>query len=73
MRYHRLVVRASDVKHQPVFLDADTQRIRALVMIDRRERVLLDQVIDRGGALMLDVGLERPIESSSSVTATSGS
>ena len=56
MRDHRLAVLAPDVEHQPVLLDADMQGVRAIVMPDRRERIFLDQIVDRGGALMLDVG-----------------
>jgi hypothetical protein len=36
----------------------------------RREQVLLDQVVDRDGASCSMSGPERPIDSSSSVTAT---
>jgi len=39
-------------------------------MADRREQVLLDQVIDRDRALMLDVVAGAAIDASSRVTAT---
>src|SRR5262249_6384318 len=57
MRDQRAAVVAADVEHQPVAGDPDMQRERPLsVGAFRREQVLLDQVIDRDRALMLDVG-----------------
>src|SRR5215207_8132914 len=55
MRDDRLAVLVPDVENQPVLLDADMQSVRAIIVADRCERVLLDQIVNRGGALMLDV------------------
>ena len=56
MRDHRLAVLAPDVEHQPVLLDAEMQRVGAVVVTDRRERIFLEQIVDRDRALVLDVG-----------------
>ena len=49
----------------------EIERVRSAVVAGRRESVLLDQIVDRDRALVLDVGdSTRPIEVSSSVTAT---
>src|SRR6185437_11695116 len=54
-------VLAADVEHQPVAGDADVQRERAAALVAvRRKQVLLDQVVDRNRALMLDVGSRAP-------------
>ena len=45
-----------DVEHQPVLRHAEMQRVGPAVVADRRERVLLDQIVDRDRALVLDVG-----------------
>src|SRR6202035_1691748 len=60
MHHHRRAVLAADIEHQPVAGDADVQRERPLAGTFRREQVLLDQIVDRDRALMLDVGTGTP-------------
>src|SRR6266403_2224722 len=60
MRHHGRAVLAADVEHQPVAGDADVQRERAPVGAFRREQILLDQVVDRDRALVLDIGAGTP-------------
>src|SRR4029077_127081 len=36
--------------------DRELQRVRTTVVIHRRERIVLDQIVDRDRALVLDVG-----------------
>ena len=55
MRDHRRAVLQADVEHQPVAVDAQMQRVRSAVVADRREDVLLEQIVDRDLALVLDV------------------
>ena len=45
---------ASDVEHQPVAVDAELQRIGTAVMAGRPKLVVLNQVVDRDCALVLD-------------------
>ena len=44
-----------DVEHQAIAGDADMQGIRTAEVALRHEQVLLDQIVDRDRALMLDV------------------
>ena len=37
-------------------VDAEMQRVRPAVVADRRERIVLEQIVDRDRALVLDVG-----------------
>ena len=55
MRHHRRAVLEANVEHQPVAVDRQMQRVRAAVVADRREGVLLEQIVDRDRALVLDV------------------
>ena len=55
MRHHRRAVLKADVEHQPVAVDAQMQRVGTAVVADRREGVLLEQIVDRDRALVLDV------------------
>ena len=60
MRHHGRAVLAADVEHQPVAGDGEVQRERPLRVAFRREQVLLDQIVDRDRALMLDIGTGTP-------------
>ncbi len=55
MRDHGRAVLAADVEHQPVAGDRQMQRVRAALVADRREMILLDQIVDRDRALVLDI------------------
>src|SRR4051794_31986375 len=57
MRHHRLALGGLDVEDQPVLCDAERERVRAALVAFRRKGVLLDQVVDRDRALVLDVGV----------------
>ncbi len=59
-----------DVEHQAIAGDADVQRERAWLRTFRHEQILLDQIVDRDRALVLDIGPRAPDGPSSSVTAT---
>src|ERR1700756_3594316 len=57
MRDNGRAVLAADIEHQPIAGDAEMQREGTVrLMAVRREQVLLDQIVDRDRALMLDVG-----------------
>jgi hypothetical protein len=60
MRHQRRAVLAPDVEHQPVLADRKMQHVGPAVVIDRRERIVLDQVVDRDRALVLDVRAGAP-------------
>ena len=71
MRDHRRAVLQADVEHQPVAVDAQMQRVGPAVVADRRERcsARADRR-SRPRARARRPRLERPIDASSSVTAT---
>ncbi len=60
MRDHRRAVLAADVEHQPAAGDAQVEREGPLLRALRREAVLLDEVVDRDRALVLDVRVRAP-------------
>src|SRR6516164_7828470 len=49
-----------DVEHQSVAGDRQIERIRAALVATRTKRVLLEQIVDRDRALMLDVRIGAP-------------
>src|SRR5262249_46856728 len=55
VRHDRRAVDQLDVEHEPVLGNREMQRIRPLVVIDRRERIVLEQIVDCDAALMLDL------------------
>src|SRR5215208_418549 len=60
MRDHRRAVLAADVEHQPVAGYRQVQRERAVARPFGCKQILLDQIVDRDRALMLDVGPGTP-------------
>src|SRR6201747_3354743 len=60
MRHHGRAVLAADVERQPVAGDGQMQGERPAGRPLRREQVLLDQIVDRDRALMLDIGTGTP-------------
>src|SRR3954468_1598019 len=56
MRHHGRAILEPDVEHEAIFGDRQMQCVWAAVMVDRRERVVFEQIVDRDRALMLDVG-----------------
>ncbi len=60
-RFERAVVGAADVDGEPAFLDAEEDLVGsgiAVVMAaDRREAVVLDEVVDGDPPLLLDIGI----------------
>ena len=60
MHDDRRVVGEPDVEHQAIVGHAKMQRVRAAVVADRREGILLDQVVDRDRALVLDIEARAP-------------
>src|SRR3984893_11876689 len=60
MRHHGGAVLAADVEHQPVAGNRDVQGERPVIGSIRREQVLFDEVVDRDGALVLDIGTGTP-------------
>src|ERR1700738_5325352 len=55
MRHQRGVVLAPDVEYKTVLGDAEAQRIRSGIAIDEREGIVLQEIVDRDRALVLDV------------------
>src|SRR3546814_11112467 len=58
---HRFAVGQPDVERKPIVLDPQVQRIGPAVVIDGVKRVLLDQVVDRNRALVLNRSEERRV------------
>src|SRR3984893_5026701 len=56
VRHHGRAVLAADIESEAIAGDTEMQREGTPVGALRREQVLLDQVVDRDRALMLDVG-----------------
>src|SRR5215470_6957828 len=56
MRHHRRIVRIANVEHQAVASDAEVELERPARIAFRRERVLLEKIVDRDRALVLDIG-----------------
>src|SRR5579859_6224381 len=52
----RTVALGANVEHEAIFLDAKMEAVRSAVVADGGEAILLDQVEDGDGALMLDFG-----------------
>src|SRR5215831_4914544 len=57
MRHHRLAIRAPDVEHEARSADAQMQRKRPVVVVVRRKGIVFEQIVDRDGTLLLDVGI----------------
>ena len=55
MSNHRRAVGEPDIENEPVAVDAKIKRVRTTLVADRPEGILLDQIVDRDGTLMLDV------------------
>ena len=73
MRHDRRAVRVAGCRARGGCRRCEMQRIGPAVVADRREGVLLDQIVDRDRALVLQVGAAAADRASSSVTATSAS
>ena len=57
MRDHRRAVGFADVEDEAVAADADRERVGPAVMVERTKAVVLDQIVDRDRALVLDVAV----------------
>src|SRR5262249_32965783 len=55
-----LALGMADVEHQAVAGEAQMQRERALGAAQRRKAVLFQEIVDRNGALVLDLGTRSP-------------
>src|SRR5262245_21704723 len=56
----RGLVGGAHLEHEAVAHHREMQPVRPALVADRRERVLLEQVVDRDRALVLDVGARAP-------------
>src|SRR5690348_10266958 len=55
MRHHRCAVLLPDVEDEAILGNREMQRVWPTLVIDRGERIVLEEIIDRDGALMLDI------------------
>src|SRR2546429_7992981 len=53
-------VRAPDVEHEARSADAQMQRKRPFVVVVRGKGIVFEQIVDRDGTLVLDVGIRAP-------------
>ena len=60
MRDHRRAVLAVDVEDETVIGDGKMQGVRPGIVAVRQKKILLEQIVDRDRALVLDVGAGPP-------------
>src|SRR5262249_30156688 len=57
MSHHRRAIGAADVKYETRAGNAQVQRKRSLLVVVRGKGIVFEQIVDRDGSLVLDVGI----------------
>src|SRR4051812_11692395 len=55
MRHHRRAVFVADVEYETVLGNGKMQRVWPAIVIDRRERIVFQQIVNRDCTLVLDI------------------